>query len=74
MATRKVHDVEIVADTGAVVCWVVVAKDLEGRVLDAADGHVGEEREEVAWSTFWFLADETRRVCAGWAVGGGTSK
>jgi hypothetical protein len=61
--------VEIVADAGAVVGWVVVAEHLEGRVFHAADGHVGEEWEEVARSSFWFLADETRGVCAGWAVG-----
>jgi len=57
VATREVHDVEIVADARAVVRWVIVAEDLEGRVLDAPDGHVGEQGEEVARSTFWFLAD-----------------
>ena len=69
MATREVRNVQIVADARAIVRWVVVAEHLEGRVLDAPDSHVGEQGEEVAWSSFWFLADKTRGVCASWAVG-----
>ena len=69
VAAREVHDVQIVADAGAVVRRVVVPKHLEGRVLYASDGHVGEQREEVAGSSFWFLADKARGVRPGWAVG-----
>lgn len=61
---------QIVADTGAVVCWVVVAEDLEGRVFHTPDGHVGEQWEEVTRSSFWFLAYESRGMCPGWAVEG----
>ena len=68
MAAREVHDVQIVANAGAVVCGVVVTEDLEGRVFHAPDGHVSEEWEEVTRSSFWFLPDESRGVCPSWAV------
>ena len=70
VAAREVHDMQIVAHAGAVVCWVVIAKHLEGRVFHAPDGHVSEQWEEITRSSFWFLADESRGVCPGWAVEG----
>ena len=68
VATCEVHDMQIVADTGAVVCWVVVAEDLEGRIFHAPDGHVGEQWEEVTRSSFWLFAYQSRGMCPGWAV------
>ena len=43
-------------------CGVVLAEDLELAVLDEADGHVCEKREEVHGATERVLADQARGV------------
>ena len=43
-------------------CRVVLAKDLELAVLDEADGHVCEQREEVHGAAERVLADQARGV------------
>jgi len=56
--------VDVVADAGAVGRVVVVAEDLEA-LGELADGHLGEEREEVARAAARVLANLARRVRAG---------
>lgn len=68
MALRQVEDMEIIADTRAIRRGVVVAEDAQLAVFDASDGHVGQQREEVAWSTFRVFTNEARWVGTGWAA------
>lgn len=84
VARREIHHVQVVAHAGPVPAVrsargeragrprapgrVVVPKDLEHGVLHAADGHLGEQWEEVARAAARVFSDEARRVCAGRAV------
>jgi len=49
-----------------VLCWVIIAKDLQNRLFYASDSHVREEGKQVAWSSTRVLANQTRRVRTCW--------
>lgn len=68
MTLGKVKNMEIVADAGAVGCGIVISEHAQFAILDAADGHVREQRQQVAWPALGVFADEARRVRAGRAA------
>ena len=58
----EVHDVDVVAQAGAVLGGIVVAEDAEAGAL--ADGGLGDERDQVVRDAARELADEGARVRA----------
>lgn len=63
VALCEVEDVDVVADGGAVVGGVVVAKDEQ--LFALPDGHLGEQREEVVRDALGVFAHDAAGVRAG---------
>ena len=57
MAFCQIHDMEVIADAGAVVGGPVAAKDLE--FIAASDGDLGDERKEVIGDAEGVFSDLT---------------
>ena len=62
MCLGKVHDVDIVPQTGAVRSRVVVAENAQAGAF--AYCSLGDERHEVVRHSAWKFSDESRRMCA----------
>lgn len=62
MALGKVHNVDVVADGGAVAGGVVVAENEE--LVTVTCGNLAEEREQVVWNALGVLAHDTSGVSA----------
>ena len=50
----------VITDTGAIVCFVVIAKYTEAFTL--ADSNLRYVRYEIIWNALWILADQTALV------------
>ena len=62
VAASEVDDVDVVAETGTVGCFVIVAKDMKLRELAGGDFH--DVGHEVIWDAVGVLAEETGDVVA----------
>lgn len=63
MTLGEVEDVDVVANGGAVVGFVVVAEDEE--LLTLAGGDLGKEREQVVWNARGVFTHDAAGVAAG---------
>ena len=62
MALGEIDDVNIVAATGTVFGWIVIAVDAKLFTFATSDLH--HNRHEVVWNTIWIFAKKSRWMCA----------
>lgn len=64
MTFRKVHHMDIIANTSTILSIVIIASNIY--TLKLTNRNLCNIRHKIVWNTFWVLTNTPTNMCANW--------